>query len=105
MSASSSNLLWKNVLYSHDRNTTMLLARVMQEYTSPHEDTAMGMYNRVGHPLPESSPFSSGQPNSSTNKVFRQKGYHVLRKNQDQLKLLQFVEFSKERVRGESAIV
>ena len=47
----------------------MFPARVMQEYTSPDDDTTMGMNNRVEHPQAESIPFPSGEPSSFTNKA------------------------------------
>ena len=63
-SAWSSNLFWRNVLYFLDRNKKMFSARVMQEYTSRDDDTTMGIYNRVEHPLAESTPFQSGEPST-----------------------------------------
>ena len=51
--ASSSNLIWRNVLYSLDRNKKMFLARVIQENASPNDKSKKGMCYRVERPLAE----------------------------------------------------
>ena len=91
-------------MYYLDRNK-MFPARVMQEYTSPDDDTTMGKNNRVEHLHAESTPFSSGEPSSSTNKASvltaQQKVYQIFRKNQNRLKSQPYFELLNERKKWE----
>ena len=96
--ALSSNLSWRNVLYSLDRNKQMFPHELCRKTQAPDDDTTLGMYNRVVHTLAESTPFSCGELCLTD----QQKGCHIFRKNQERLKLQPNFEYLNERTRRES---
>ena len=62
----------------------------------------MAMNNRVEHPQAESTPFSSAEPSSFTNKApvltAQQKGYQIFWKNQDRFKSQPYLELQNAAI-------
>ena len=90
-----------------DENKKMFPAQVMQNYTLTDNETTMGTYDRIEHPLVAHRENSAGPSKVTPNKVpvlsAHKKGYHKFRRNQDRLKSVKlfgkksygYIEFSK----------